>query len=62
MKQVIKYAALLFALVLAASIIGGCLTAGVSLVQGLYDEFSFPEELEGRENSLWYTPTYCPRT
>jgi len=54
MKQVIKYAALLFALVLAASIIGGCLTAGVSLVQGLYDEFSFPEELEGRENSLWY--------
>lgn len=54
MKQLIKYAALLFALLLSASIIGGCLTLGISLVQGLYDEFSYPEEMEGKNNSLWY--------
>lgn len=54
MKRLIKYAALLFALVLAASIIGGCLTLGISLVQGLYEEFSYPEELEGQDNNLWY--------
>ena len=54
MKRLIKYAALIFALVLAASIIGGCLTLGVSLVQGLYEEFSYPEDMEGKDNSLWY--------
>lgn len=54
MKQLIKYAALLFALILSASIIGGCLTVGISLVQGLVDEFSYPEELEGKDNSIWH--------
>ncbi len=54
MKQLIKYAALLFALVLSASIIGGCLTLGVSLVQNIQDELSYPEEFENDDNSLWY--------
>lgn len=55
MKQLIKYAALLFALVLAASIIGGCLTLGVSLVQGIQDELSYKTEFEdGENNSIWY--------
>ena len=55
MKQLIKYAALLFALVLAASIIGGCLTLGISLVQGIQDELSYRTEFEnGEDNSIWY--------
>lgn len=55
MKKLIKYAALLFALVLAASIIGGCLTLGVSLVQGIQDELSYRTEFTDNENNnLWY--------
>lgn len=54
MKRLIKYAALIFALVLSASIIGGCLTLGVSLVRDITEEFSYPEELEGKDNTLWY--------
>ena len=55
MKQVIKYAALLFALILAASIIGGCLSLGVSLVHGLQDELSYRDEFDGEENNgIWY--------
>ena len=55
MKKLIKYAALLFALVLAASIIGGSLALGFSLVQGIQDEFSYRTEFDDNENnSLWY--------
>ena len=55
MKQIIKYAALLFALILAASIIGGCLTLGVSLVHGIQDELSYRNEFDGEENNgIWY--------
>lgn len=54
MKRLIKYAALIFALVLSASIIGGCLTLGVSLVRDITEEFSYPEELEGKDNTLWH--------
>lgn len=55
MKKLIKYAALLFALVLAASIIGGCLTLGVSLIQGIQDELSYRTEFDDKENNnLWY--------
>lgn len=38
MKRMIKYAAVVFALVLAASIIGGCLTAGVAVVQAIVEK------------------------
>ncbi|MBO5354208.1 MAG: DUF4097 family beta strand repeat protein [Lachnospiraceae bacterium] len=57
MKQVIKYAAVVFALVLAASIIGGCLTAGVGVVRMLVDktEEQNGAERNGKEgNGLWY--------
>ena len=53
MKQLIKYCAVILALLLAASIIGGCLMAGVNLAQTLIDETKIPEELEG-DNSIWY--------
>ena len=55
MKQLIKYAALIFALILAASIIGGCLTAGVAVVKMIADK---SEENVGNSrnegNGIWY--------
>lgn len=57
MKRVIKYAALIFALVLAASIIGGCLTAGVALVRVIADNTENGEEYNrnsGDGNGIWY--------
>lgn len=55
MKQVIKYAALIFALILAASIIGGCLTAGVAVVKQIVEK---TEDNSDRNNSnhngIWY--------
>lgn len=53
MKQLIKYCSVIFALLLAASIIGGCLMAGVNLVQNIIEETSVPEEYPG-DNSIWY--------
>lgn len=53
MKRLIKYGALLFALVLSASIIGGCLMAGVSVVRMIVDKTSE----NGTDNSTgdwWY--------
>lgn len=55
MKRVIKYAALLFALVLAATIIGSCLTAGVAVVQMIADKSA--DGVENNRNSgndIWY--------
>ena len=56
MKQIIKYAALLFALILAASIIGGCLTAGVAVARAIVDKTE--ENAENNRNNggndLWY--------
>ena len=40
MKRLIKYAALIFALILSASIIGGCLLSGVTLIRELNREYS----------------------
>lgn len=55
MKQVIKYAALIFALILAASIIGGCLTAGVAVVQRIVDRTeNNAENNRNNGNDLWY--------
>lgn len=57
MKQIIKYAALLFALVLAASIIGGCLTAGVSVVRMIAEKTGeYTGNYKNLEdgNDLWY--------
>ncbi|MBP3568989.1 MAG: DUF4097 family beta strand repeat protein [Lachnospiraceae bacterium] len=55
MKQVIKYAALIFALILAASIIGGCLTAGVAVAKRIVEK---TEDNGDRNNSnhngIWY--------
>lgn len=53
MKQVIKYAALLFALILSASIIGGCLTAGVVIVQNIVEKTGGFDR-ENDENGFWY--------
>lgn len=53
MKQIIKYSALLFALILSASIIGGCLTAGVMLVQTIVDTTEGIVAENGRSD-LWY--------
>ena len=56
MKQLIKYAALLFALVLSASIIGGCLTAGVAVVKMIVDKTggNIGSDRNNDENDLWY--------
>jgi len=54
MKRVIKYAALLFALVLAATIIGSCLSLGVSLIYNLRDELDYSDIQENDNDSLWY--------
>lgn len=50
MKRVIKYAAVLFALVLSVSIIGSCLMAGVKLVQRLVATSEGTEEYK----DIWY--------
>lgn len=57
MKRLIKYAALIFALMLAASIIGGCLTAGVAVVQMIVEKTE--DAVEGNRNNgdgngIWY--------
>lgn len=54
MRRVIKYAALLFALVLAATIIGGCLSLGVSLVQNLRSELEYSDVQNNGNNSIWH--------
>ena len=59
MKRIIKYAAVAFALILAASIIGGCLTAGVAVVRKLVEKTADRETTEGgrteaAENGLWH--------
>jgi len=52
MKQLIKYAAVLFALMLAATIIGGCLTAGVSVVRMIADKTEGNNEYV--DNDIWH--------
>lgn len=52
MKQIIKYAALIFALLLAGSIIGGCLTAGISLVRIIAENAG--NNTWNSENAIWY--------
>jgi len=56
MKQIIKYSALIFALILSASIIGGCLTAGVAVARMISEEAEEHEKInisiDG--NSIWY--------
>lgn len=52
MKQLIKYAALIFALILSASIIGGCLTAGVAIVKMIAEKNYDGENREN--NDIWY--------
>ncbi len=54
MKQVIKYAALIFALILAASIIGGCLTAGVAIAREIMDRTSVDDNYSDGSNGIWY--------
>lgn len=57
MKQVIKYAALLFALALATAIIGGCLTAGVSVVKMIVEKTGDGTEndwISEDGNGIWY--------
>lgn len=55
MKQLIKYAALIFALILSASIIGGCLTAGVAVARMISEEAAEHNKInisiDG--NSIW---------
>ncbi len=54
MKQLIKYVSLLFALVLAASIIGGCLTAGVAVVQMIVEKAEVNGMDSGEGNDIWH--------
>lgn len=56
MKQIIKYGALLFALILAASIIGGCLTAGVAVVRTIVDKTEQHAENNRNNggNAIWH--------
>lgn len=51
MKQVIKYAALIFALLLAGTIIGSCLTAGIAVVRMIAEKAGNNTE---EANDLWY--------
>lgn len=53
MKRLIKYAALIFALILAASIIGGCLTAGVAIVRTIADKTGESAKDNGVDD-IWY--------
>lgn len=52
MKQVIKYFSVGFALILAASIIGGCLTAGVEIVKAITENAEWQWGNNG--NGIWY--------
>lgn len=52
MKQLIKYAALIFALILSASIIGGCLTAGVAVARMIAEKTE--GQAGGNGNDIWY--------
>lgn len=55
MKRLIKYAALIFALVLSVSIIGGCLTAGVAVVRMIVDKTEDSADNNGNDgNGIWY--------
>lgn len=56
MKRLIKYAALLFALILSSSIIGGCLLAGVSIARRIAEKTEVITESNGNndENNFWY--------
>jgi len=55
MKQLIKYAALIFALILSASIIGGCLTAGVAVVRMIAEKAEENTDRNGNDgNNIWY--------
>lgn len=55
MKQVIKYAAVIFALILAASIIGGCLTAGVAVVKQIVERTEDTGDRNNNDgNGIWY--------
>lgn len=56
MKRLIKYAALLFALILSASIIGGCLLAGVSVARIIAEktEKTAENNRDNGGNDLWY--------
>lgn len=53
MKRIIKYAALFFALILSASIIGGCLSAGVVVVRMIAEKTGNMMPENGRED-IWY--------
>lgn len=52
MKQVIKYFSVGFALILAASIIGGCLTAGVEIVKAITEKAEWQWGNNG--NGIWH--------
>jgi len=56
MKQLIKYAALIFALILSASIIGGCLTAGVAVARMISEktEEHTDNNRTNGGNDIWY--------
>lgn len=56
MKRLIKYAALLFALILSASVIGGCLLAGVTIVRNIAEkaEETADDNRNNGGNDLWY--------
>ncbi len=55
MKQVIKYAAVIFALILAASIIGGCLTAGVAIAKNIVEKTEDNGDRNNKnDNGIWY--------
>lgn len=55
MKQMIKYCAVGFALLLAASIIGGCLTSGVAIVKLIAEKAEWQwNDINNQENGIWY--------
>lgn len=59
MKKMMKYGAVIFALILATSIIGGCLTAGVAVIRMIVETTSLDTDGErnenaDRDNSLWH--------
>ena len=54
MKQVIKYFAVGFAWILAASIIGGCLTAGVEVVKMITEKAEWQWENIENGKGIWY--------
>ena len=52
MKQILKYASVAFALVLAVSIIGSCLTAGMALIRAVAQNEDWSVQSDG--NFLWH--------